>query len=376
MSIKPTIAVLGGGNGAFCHAADLTLKGFSVNLCEVPEMAENLSGVKERGGIELKLFGNPGIEPGFAKLQKVTFDAEEALIDADIVMVIVPAFAQCRFAEFSAPYLRSEQLVLLSPGNFGGCFEFWKVMRELGSRESPLLCETECMTYSGFKSGSAEIEVAGYKHGHAMAAFPGHRTSEAMERLKPIFPTMKAARNVLETGLRNVNTVMHPPMMVLNAGRIEYTQGDFLLYWHGVTKGVGFVVERVEDERLALGKALELNLPPTRDVLLEWYGHSGAKGDRLSEVMRTNPVYELDSAPPSLEHRFLTEDIPYGMIPMENMAELAGVSTPITTALIELGSALLNRDLRNEARDLEYLGLQDLTLDELKRFFDKGPETR
>lgn len=30
------IAVLGGGNGAFIAASELSLRGFNVNLCEVP----------------------------------------------------------------------------------------------------------------------------------------------------------------------------------------------------------------------------------------------------------------------------------------------------------------------------------------------------
>lgn len=372
MPDKPVIAILGGGNGAFCHAADLAIKGFGINLYEVPEMAQNLDGVKKEGGIELKLFGDPGIEPGYAKIRKVTTNIEDAVSDAEIIIVVVPAFAQKRFAEIAAPYLRSDQLILLSPGNFGGCLEFTRALERCGSEATPLICETECMTYSGFKSGPAEVEIAGYKRGHSMAAFPGKRTGEALERLQPIFPTLKAAQTILETGLRNVNTVMHPPMVVLNAGRIEYTQGDFLIYWEGVTQGVGNAVERVEAERLEIGDALDIELTPTRDVLIEWYAHSGAKGDRLSEVMRTNPVYELDSAPPELNHRFLTEDIPYGMIPMERMAKFTKVNTPVITGIIELASALLNRDFRSEARDLDALGLQGLSLEEMKTFFMEG----
>jgi opine dehydrogenase len=340
----------------------------------VPELGDNLSGAKEKGGIDLKVTGKPGLTPGFARLNKVTTDAKEALEDADVVLAVVPSFAQRRFAEFCAPYLRSDQLVVLSPGNFGGCLEFWRVLRENGSEAKPLLCETECMTYSGFKSGPAEVEVSGYKHGHTMAAFPGNRTPEALERLRTLFPTVKGAVNILETGLRNVNTVMHAPITVLNAGRIEETEGKFLFYWQGVTEGVGAAVERVEAERLQIGEALGIVLTPTRDVLLEYYSHSGASGDTLPEVMRTNPVYEIDWAPPRLQHRFITEDIPYGMVPMERMGELTGVPTPVTTSVIELASALLREDLRQQARDLDSLGLGGLSIEELKRFFDEGPQ--
>lgn len=369
-----TIAVLGGGNGAFAHAADLAVRGFKVNLCEAPEFAQGIEGARKAGGIHLKITGNPGLEPGFGKLNKITTDIKEALSDADVVLVVVPAFGQRRFAELAAPYLRSDQLVMLSPGNFGGCLDFKRALQQSGSMAEPLLCETECMIYSGFKSKPDEVEVTGYKKGHLVAAFPGKRTDEALEIIHQFFPYVKGGSSILETGLRNVNTVMHPPVTVLNAGRIEATNGKFLFYYEGVTDGVGRVVEKVEEERLNIGKALGINLTPTKDVLLEWYGHSGAKGETLPEVMRTNPVYAIDWAPPSFKHRFLTEDIPFGMVPMERMGKFVNVPTPTTTAIIELANILVGQDMRRTARDLDALGLNGLSVEQLKKFFIEGEQ--
>ncbi len=372
MNNPTNIAIFGGGNGAFAHAADLSIKGFNINLCEVPELSANLQGASAQGGIYLKVTGNQELVSGFAKIRKVTTDPQEALADADLVMIVVPAFAQRRFAEFCAPYLRSDQLVMLSPGNFGGCLEFWQVMNELGLKERPLLCETECMTYSGFKCSPTEVEVSGYKHGHTLAAFPGNRTQEALERLRRVFPSIKGAGTILETGLRNTNSVLHPIITMLNTGWLESTGGKFLFYWQGITDGVGKVIDKVEEERMSISKALGLNLTPMLEVFREWYGHSGAAGDTLPEILRTNPVYEIDWAPPSLRHRFIIEDIPYGMVPMEKMGQLAEVPTLLTTAFIELACVLIGEDLRKKARDLDTLGLAGLSIDELKQFFEEG----
>jgi opine dehydrogenase len=366
------ITILGGGNGAFAHAADLAVKGFKVNLCEAPEFGKNIEGAKASGGIHLKITGNPGMKPGFGKLNLVTTDVGEAVRGADVVIVVVPAFGQRRFAELAAPHLKSNQLVMLSPGNFGGCLDFQHALEKNGTKERPLLCETECMMYSGFKCKPDEVEVTGYKKGHLVATFPGNRVKEALELIHQFYPEVKGGGSILETGLRNVNTVMHPPVTVLNAGKIETTGGRFLFYFEGVTERVGEVVVKVEEERLAIGKALGINLTPTREVLLEWYGHSGAKGDTLPEVMRTNPVYGIDYAPPTFKHRFLAEDIPYGMVPMEQVGKLVNVRTPVTTAIIELAVVLSGLDLRENARDLEALGLDGLSGVELRRFFEEG----
>jgi opine dehydrogenase len=47
------IAVLGGGNGAHAMAADLTLKGLEVNMCEAPEFKEGFGVTLERQEISL-----------------------------------------------------------------------------------------------------------------------------------------------------------------------------------------------------------------------------------------------------------------------------------------------------------------------------------
>lgn len=372
MEASPKICILGGGNGAFSAAADLAIKGFKVNLCEVPEMKANVEGVKEKGGIDLEVVIDiPGMKSGFAKLEKVGVDFEEALDGVDLVFAVVPAFAQKRFAELSAPFLRSNQVVALTPGNFGGSLEFALTLKEKKAKEKPILVDVECMIYSGFKNGPASVQVSGFKRTILYSAFPATRTAEAGKLLNQAYPGLKAGRNVLEIGLRNGNSVVHPPITLLNTGWIEKTHGDFRFYWDGLTPGVAEVVETLEEERLCIGRGLGLDLTPAYEVVLGYYADQGAKGDRYTEVMSTNPVYVIDYAPKSMQHRFIFEDVPYGLVPMEAMGKLAGVPTPITTGLIEIASAVVKTDLRKGARTLTSLGLENKSLDEIKEIVNE-----
>jgi opine dehydrogenase len=360
-----TVAVLGGGNGAFATAADLALRGFRVNLFEVPQFAENIAGAREAGGIEFENRGVPGLPSGFGKLGMVSTDPKAALADAEVILVVVPAYAQKHFAKISAPYLRPDQIVVLSPGNFGGTLEFARIARQAGVTHLPVLTEMECMIYSGFKESPYKVWASGFKEGLKVAALPGRAGPEVLPKLRELYPGLELAENVLETGLRNVNTVVHAPILVANAGRVEDTKDDFLFYWEGCTPAVGRLTEGVERERIAIGEALGLSLTPMRDVLIGWYGFQGAKGETLTDVLATNPAYEWDTAPPTLHHRFLLEDIPYGMVPMEAMGGLTGIPTPVTTAVITFACEMLGMDLRANARTLDQLGLRDLTLDEI-----------
>ena len=79
-----------------------------------------------------------------------------------------------------------------------------------------------------------------------------------------------------------------------------------------------------------------------------------------------------DDAPATLHHRFLLEDIPYGMAPMESLGRLTGISTPVTSAMVTLACELTGIDLRSQARDLKYLGLDHLGVDALVRLVDEG----
>jgi opine dehydrogenase len=364
---KPNVCILGGGNGAFAYAADLKLKGSRVSLYELPEFYNNIAGASKDGGIKLEVRGNLGPNPGFAKIDLITSDIKAAVEGAEIIFLVVPSFAQKSFAKVAAPHLVDGQIVVLSPSNFGGSIEFANIMEESGNTANITIVETECMMYSGFKDSPSSVWISGYKLGMKAAAYPASKTAAAMKIINQVYPEWEPAENILETGLRNVNTVFHAPIMVLNAGRVESPE-EFLFYWDGCTPSVGRVVETVEKERLAIGKALGINLTPNLQVLIDWYGHSGCKGTTLTEAMATNPVYKWDTAPKSLQHRFILEDIPYGMVPMESLGKAVEVSTPATTAIIELSSILVGKDLRAEARDLNYLGIAHLGATELIKY--------
>ncbi len=372
MAEKPNIAVLGGGNGAFITAADLTLRDHRVALCELPNLEKNIEGIVGDKTIELQIVGNPGIRGGLAQLEKVTTDLSEALSGAEVILMVLPAFAQKPFAEACVPYLEDGQIVVLTPGNFGGAIEFSDILSKKGKGQKVAIAEMECMIYSGFKSAPSVAWVSGYKKGLRVAAYPAKDTEMVMEKMLQIYPDLRVAKNVLETGLRNLNTVVHAPIVIHNAGWIEKTKGDFLFYWDGCTPGVAYTAEAVDRERLALGRNLGFELTPVIDVSLEWYGHEGAKGETIYEVLSTNPVYVKDTAPPTLQHRFLLEDIPYGMVPMESLGKVMGIPTPVTSAIITLASEITQIDFRSQARDLKYLGLGRLGMEELKRLVDQG----
>lgn len=64
------------------------------------------------------------------------------------------------------------------------------------------------------------------------SAFPSAETPELIDEFRD-HPNVVPAKDVLETGLTNINAVLHPPEMIMNAGWIEHTNGNlgFFQVW-------------------------------------------------------------------------------------------------------------------------------------------------
>ena len=129
------VAVLGGGNGGRCMAADLTLRGFKVNFYEHPSFEESIREIKETGIIDLVSIDVSGA----AKINKVTTVMEEALSDADIINVILPSFAHDIFYE-EMILLQDGQTVIVDGG-------FWlHTALQLAQEKFPKKCLLETNT--------------------------------------------------------------------------------------------------------------------------------------------------------------------------------------------------------------------------------------
>ena len=138
-----------------------------------------------------------------------------------------------------------------------------------------------------------------------------------------------------------MNPVMHPAGVLMNAGRIEKSRGDFYFYDEGVTPAVCRVIEQVDAERLAIGAALGYELMPVAEGF-----HAagfGPQGDLWSVINGSRMLTAL-RAPGSLETRWLSEDVPYGIATWAALGDDLGIETPVMDALVALASVVLGFD--------------------------------
>jgi len=360
MSEIRKVAVLGAGNGGCAASAILTLKGYEVRMHSRSE--ERLALL--RGGISLR-----GAYGGVVKPDLITTDLSAAISGADLVMIVVPAVAHDGYARVLAPILKPNQLIYLNPGHTGGALHFATLLHEAGGPTLPL-CESVTLTYICRMEGEGAVGVYQETTNLRFAALPATLTRELVELLHPLFPNLRPAANVLETGFMNINALIHPSGMLMNAGWIEFTEGDFLFYKESITPAVASVIEEVDTERLAICERLGLQVPAFIDYFYEAGLTTESARDSRSvyRAMRESGPNQTIKSPPSLDHRYVQEDVGYGLLPMSEFGRLAGVQTPVMDSLITLASVVLDTDYRKEGLTLFRMGLEGVSLKKLPSF--------
>jgi opine dehydrogenase len=362
-----SIAIMGAGHGGLAAAADLASRGFEVRLHARRE--ESLRPIRDQGGILAE-----GVRTGLAPVPQMTTDVGEAVQGADLAMLVVPSVAHGFYAEALAPHLTPALPVFVNPGHTGGGLHFVHSLREAGYRDAVKTCEGVTLTYICRKTGPAAVDIFSYVKNLKFAAFPGRHADELYQAIKPLYPEIVLCSSVLETGLTNINAVFHAPGMLMNAGWIEDTGGDFLFYREGITPAVGRVTAAVDRERLAVAEAL--GVPGAS--FLENFHQAGLttreaadSGDISRACIESEPNKSIRS-PSSLDHRYMHEDVGYGLAPFAAFGDLAGVATPTIDAIVHLCSRLMDIPYAETGLTLEKMGLAGLTPADLGRFVAEG----
>jgi opine dehydrogenase len=347
-----SVAVLGAGNGGLALAAHLAHQGHRVALWN--RSPARVAPVAARGGVRLAM---PGLAATFAPIDVATTRMADALAGARVVLVAVPASGHADVARMCAPHLRDGQTVLLLPGRTGGALELRQVLHQAGCRASVLLGEANTFPFAARAIGPAEAVVYGAKSELLAAALPAARTPELLAECRPLLPMLAAARSVLHTGLGNVGAILHPVITLLNARRIEAGEA-FDFYAEGVTPRVAAVLAAADAERMRVARAYGVPACSLRAWVAAAYGHHA---DTLQAAVGGNPAYVGIKAPHTLEHRYLLEDVPTGLVPLLELGAAAGLALPTLAGLIDLARMTLGGEPWPRQRTLDALGLAGLS---------------
>ncbi len=341
------IAIIGSGSIALGSAALLSSLGHSPVIASRSLPAGTIS-IDSSGAVAGR----------FAAEVAPTLDVAVGGVGA--VLLAVPGWAHRASMEALAPLLTDGQAVLVSSHASLGALYLHRLLAARGCRA--LVAGWGTTVVTGRRTGPTACRVANVRAAVDAAAVPASRTGEALAVCRALFGDRFVPRaNLLAIQLSNLNPQNHLAMLLCNLTRAERGE-DWGNYW-AITPAVGRLMEALDVERLALAARFGVEVRTVRDHF------------HLSFQLPLAPVWEQAAAldarggaplgPKSLDTRYISEDVPFGIAATEWLGRRAGVPVPLHAGGTEMFCALMGQDLRAQndllpALSLDEAGPEDL----------------
>jgi opine dehydrogenase len=136
----------------------------------------------------------------------------------------------------------------------------------------------------------------------------------------------------------------------MNAGRIGQQQEDFYFYKEGITPEIALIIEKLDQERIQIGRNYDLRLPSYLDSMNRFYD---SQFTSYYDFFTQSKVHNQEKlCPSSINERYLLQDVPALLVPWYSLGEQAGYQASTMRSIIDLASLLNNKQHFQEGRDL------------------------
>lgn len=353
-SVSRSIAIVGFGNSAHALGSYLADRGHRVSfLTRSVDDKERL--ISSFGAFESQF------QP-----REITSEWESALGSCDTIFVATVATAYREVATRLASSLRSDQVVVLFSSKLGGVLEFKKALKDAGGADCSVV-ETDALFACRLQPNN-RVWVRGVKKWNLYTGCCPVSTRDCGERLTEFFPDLLPADNFIHRGLTDFGALTHSLNMIVNMNSID-RQEEYSFYYEGFTPRTIKLLEQMEAEFNLVAQSYGTSLIPAKELLNKYYGSSTRS---LYDALTSVPNYKYSKSPETLDHRYLIEDVGCTLIPMKELAELAGVKTPLVDSVICMAGILTGVDFESEGRTLARLGLDGMGYEEVWRKINKG----
>lgn len=357
------VTVIGAGPCGCAFAADLASRGVSVMLYGHPDHGGAIPMIEKNGG-----WLNADGDDVSGRFQiKTTSDLYLAIRHSPFLVSTVPSYGQDTILQTLSQFDLRNHTLIINVGNF-----FYLAARQKVNCHAIL--ETDISPYAVRITGET-VFVKGVKKSLTIWAEPPttqarrhNRQAELTLRrqVESIFSQRLVwCQNLLQVGLNNINPVVHCPAALMNAGWIEATKGDFFFYAQGMSPSVSKVTEKADQERMAIGRAYGFDLVDITTYMNKNYQHDREFHDYHDFAIGSVIHNKTKSSPTTLKHRYLLEDILFGMVPWYELGVKCGLASPTIRALIEMASVVSGFDYFEHGRTLKAAGLAEASKEQI-----------
>lgn len=339
------VLIMGAGHQGMAMAAHMGDCGVECYLWNRTE--KNIADIKKNNIISCTGILNKNI-----KVKMVTSNIEEAL--QKFIMIATPSTAHYDIAKLLAKYVDDTYTIILNPGRTFGILEFITTLKEAGCKKLPLVAEAQTIIYTCRRDlSSNRVHIFALKNDVPISALDRKKTLYVMDNMPVcIRKYFKIADNFYETSLGNVGMILHCAPVIMNIGWIESKTNNFEYYYDGISPTIANFLEKMDKERLCVANSMNVSVESTINWLKRTYNTDGSN---LFEHLQSNIYYKGIDAPRNIRHRYIQEDIPNGLVPIESIAKELNIKTPYITSIITLANNIMNVDYREIGRNYKIL---------------------
>lgn len=353
------VTIIGAGNAGYSHACKLVENGHKVRLVKTSHAMhdESFNEVIKNQGI----YAIDDINNGrkfFAKLDMVTRDLKEAMLGADIIFVLTQSLQHEDLAKKVSPFIEDGQMVIVAPGYMGSVY-----FRNKCLAKDVIFAEGESLPYDARIVENGVVNILFENIRNPLGFMPVSRKEEGLKKARKLLNKFYARENILESALHNPNLIVHTVGTIFSAARIEYSNGEFWMYREAFTPSTWNLVNDLDGEKMAILKLFGLPIQTFADSF-QFRTYVDLETDPFT-AFKNYAYHGSPKGPTLVNHRYIYEDVPMGLCLMSSIGKKFNIPTPICDSLINISGSLLQKDFWSEGRNLEKLGLENMTKDEI-----------
>lgn len=348
------VSVIGCGNVGVAIAADLSIGGHDVTMVKTSTVNEGVFEKIEKNGNRVLLKENGQYKT--ATIGRLTHSLE-GLSRADVIIMTIQSTYHESVIKEMGKYLNDGQIVIVIC-SYMSAYYFRKHCRAM-----PIIAETTGPYLEGrIERDDVEGEIV-FRVGcrlsrSPMSVFPRERSEECMDKVLRLYRGFSNDYSPVESALLNPNMVLHTVGSIMSIPRIEYSKGNFCMYREAYARGNDATLQLMmgldEEKKKVLVK---LGYRP-----VDIFEAGGFLGDPIKSFYAYSESPDRAISPTSVKSRYITEDVPQGLVLLESIAHMIGVEIPIASSLITITEAALGCDFRSEGRTIQRLGVDYIDL--------------
>ena len=360
------VAVLGGGKDARLIAALCLARGASVSLFSA--YGGELGALRRNGGITLRGEGPIGtfqVDRDSVPSIKTTAELDNAISGADLIFLTGPVHKQRTYAMVLADHLSSGQVLVLAPGRSLGAAETAWLLRVGGCKADCTIIEVQGLPYWATEAGGT-LNLA--KSGDVAAATLPAGRKDALDGLSRFFPNLAPVASTVHAGFHDASALVELPALLMGGPALPDSRPVVPAEAKPLEENATFrsligekhlkIIERMAEERRIVASCFGVrDLPETASWIETYAGAARGHGARM--------------IPGQTEALGIVRCGTIGSLaPLQSAAQIAGIATPATSAMITLASTVLEADIESAGRRLSSIGINASNIDDARRILD------